>query len=124
MSALRRGWDDFQHCLYSSIEVIALRLFSLLAGGVLAATVITVPLDAASAHAVGGCPTPAGFAPVHFGDIPEIDQALFDHFDINGDGTICGVNNGEFTADKAEKRLAVQKDYTKTSTLFEQFVVA
>lgn len=89
MSALRRGWDDFQHCLYSSIEVIALRLLSLLAGGVLAATVITVPLDAASAHAVGGCPTPAGFAPVHFGDIPEIDQALFDHFDINGDGTIC-----------------------------------
>jgi hypothetical protein len=40
----------------------------------------------------------------------------------NGDGTICGVNNGEFTADTAEKGLAVQKDYTKTSTLFEQFV--
>jgi hypothetical protein len=40
----------------------------------------------------------------------------------NGDGTICGVNNGEFQADVAEKRMDVQKDYTKTSTLFEQFV--
>ena len=40
----------------------------------------------------------------------------------NADGTICGVNNGEFTALKAERHLAVQKNYTKTSTLFEQFV--
>ena len=40
----------------------------------------------------------------------------------NGNGTICGVNNGEFTADKAEGHVAVKKDYTKHSTLFEQFV--
>jgi len=40
----------------------------------------------------------------------------------NGDGSICGVNNGEFTAAEAENHLAVQKNYTKTSTLFEQFV--
>ena len=39
----------------------------------------------------------------------------------NGDGTICGVNNGEFEADEAEKGKAVQKNYTNTSTLFEQF---
>ena len=74
---------------HSSIEVIALRVLALLAAGSLAALVTVAPLDAASAHAIGGCPTPAGFAPVQFGDIPEIDQALFDHFDINGDGTIC-----------------------------------
>jgi hypothetical protein len=70
-------------------EVIALRVLSALAAAALAALVTILPLDAASAHAVGGCPTPAGFAPVQFGDIPEIDRALFDHFDINGDGTIC-----------------------------------
>jgi hypothetical protein len=40
----------------------------------------------------------------------------------NGDGTACGVNNGEFTAEHAEKRHAVQKGYTKTTTIFEQFV--
>ena len=40
----------------------------------------------------------------------------------NGDGTICGVNNGEFEGHEAELHVAVQKDYTKTSTLFEQFV--
>ena len=39
----------------------------------------------------------------------------------NGDGTISGVNNGEFPAEKAEKRQRVQKDYTNMSTLFEQF---
>lgn len=39
----------------------------------------------------------------------------------NGDGTICGVNNGIFNATVAEKGIAVQQDYTKTSTLFEQF---
>jgi hypothetical protein len=66
-----------------------LRTSPLLAAGLLAALSTVVPLDGASAHAIGGCPTPAGFTPVQFGDIPEIDQALFDHFDINGDGTIC-----------------------------------
>jgi hypothetical protein len=40
----------------------------------------------------------------------------------NGDGTICGVNNGEFFADEAEKGVTVKKNYTKTSTLFEQFI--
>ncbi|MHB1225517.1 MAG: hypothetical protein ACYC2G_15925 [Gemmatimonadaceae bacterium] len=40
----------------------------------------------------------------------------------NGDGTICGVNNSDILASDAEGGLAVQKDYTKTSTLFEQFV--
>ena len=40
----------------------------------------------------------------------------------NGDGTACGVNNGEFNAEDAEKKRAVQKDYTKTTTIFEQFV--
>lgn len=40
----------------------------------------------------------------------------------NGDGTICGVNNGEFKADESEKGVAIQKNYTKLSTLFEQFV--
>ena len=40
----------------------------------------------------------------------------------NGDRTICGVNNGEFTAQEAQCRLDVLKAYTKTSTLFEQFV--
>ena len=39
----------------------------------------------------------------------------------NGNGTICGVNNGEFLAEKAELRQHVQKDYTNMSTLFEQF---
>jgi hypothetical protein len=37
----------------------------------------------------------------------------------NGDGTICGVNNGEVQA--ANGRPAVQKNYTNHSTLFEQF---
>ncbi len=40
----------------------------------------------------------------------------------NGDGSICGVNNGEILAGDAELGLSVQKDYTKHSTLFEQFV--
>lgn len=39
----------------------------------------------------------------------------------NGDGTICGVNNGEFEAKEAENRRAVQKNYTNHSTLLEQF---
>jgi hypothetical protein len=41
----------------------------------------------------------------------------------NGDGTACGVNNGEVTPDKAEKGIAVKKNYTRTTTLFEQFVM-
>lgn len=89
MPTLRNVWDDPRTACYSSIEVVALRVLSLVAAGSLAAIVIVVPIDVASAHAIGGCPTPAGFAPVQFGDIPEIDQALFNHFDINGDGTIC-----------------------------------
>lgn len=40
----------------------------------------------------------------------------------NGDGTICGVNNGEFLAGEAERGQAVQKNYTRTSTLMEQFL--
>lgn len=60
-----------------------------LVAGSLAALAAVLPLDTASADAVGGCPTPAGFTAVQFGDIPEIDQALFDSFDVNGDGTIC-----------------------------------
>jgi hypothetical protein len=39
----------------------------------------------------------------------------------NGDGTISGVNNGEFLAERAEKGQHVQKNYTNMSTLFEQF---
>jgi hypothetical protein len=39
----------------------------------------------------------------------------------NGNGTISGVNNGEFLAEKAELHQQVQKDYTNMSTLFEQF---
>ncbi len=37
----------------------------------------------------------------------------------NGDGTICGVNNGEVEAH--DGRLPVLKNYTNHSTLFEQF---
>jgi hypothetical protein len=37
----------------------------------------------------------------------------------NGDGTICGVNNGE--VDATATRPAVEKPYTNHSTLFEQF---
>jgi len=33
----------------------------------------------------------------------------------NGDGTICGVNNGEFP------ERGIRKDYTRESTLYEQF---
>ena len=40
----------------------------------------------------------------------------------NGDGTVCGVNNAEVKPEKAERGFAVQKDYTKTTTLFEQLV--
>ena len=40
----------------------------------------------------------------------------------NGDGSACGVNNGEVDAAVAENRMDVQKNYTKTTTLFEQFV--
>ncbi len=39
----------------------------------------------------------------------------------NGDGTISGVNNGEFLATKSERRIQIQKNYTKDSTLLEQF---
>jgi len=39
----------------------------------------------------------------------------------NGDGTICGVNNGEFESKESERGRAVQKNYTNHSTLFEQF---
>jgi hypothetical protein len=39
----------------------------------------------------------------------------------NGDGTICGVNNGSFLASKAEKGQDVRTDYTNHSTLYEQF---
>jgi hypothetical protein len=39
----------------------------------------------------------------------------------NGDGTICGVNNGVFLASKAEKGRDVRTDYTNHSTLYEQF---
>jgi hypothetical protein len=40
----------------------------------------------------------------------------------NGDGTVCGVNNGEISAKDAEKGVHIQKDYTNLSTLFEQFL--
>jgi hypothetical protein len=40
----------------------------------------------------------------------------------NGDGTVCGVNNGEVKAEHQEMGIAVQKDYTKHSTLFEQLI--
>ena len=33
----------------------------------------------------------------------------------NGDGTVCGVNNGEIPS------RGIRKDYTRTSTLYEQF---
>lgn len=39
----------------------------------------------------------------------------------NGDGTICGVNNGMFLASKAEKKRDVLVAYTNHSTLYEQF---
>ncbi len=39
----------------------------------------------------------------------------------NGDGTISGVNNGEFESHESESGRAVQKNYTFHSTLFEQF---
>ena len=40
----------------------------------------------------------------------------------NGDGTICGVNNGEILPENSDSGLAIKKDYTKISSLFEQFV--
>jgi hypothetical protein len=40
----------------------------------------------------------------------------------NGNGTICGVNNGEIKASEAEDGKQVQKNYTKSGTLFDQFV--
>lgn len=39
----------------------------------------------------------------------------------NGNRTISGVNNGEFLATEAEGGIQIQKDYTKDSTLLEQF---
>ena len=39
----------------------------------------------------------------------------------NGNGTISGVNNGEFESHPAEGGVAVQKNYTNHSTLLEQF---
>jgi hypothetical protein len=39
----------------------------------------------------------------------------------NDGGTICGVNNGIFAADVAERRVLVDKPFTNTSTVFEQF---
>lgn len=39
----------------------------------------------------------------------------------NGDATISGVNDGEFLAAEAERGIQIQKNYTRDSTLLEQF---
>ncbi len=40
----------------------------------------------------------------------------------NGDGTICGVNNGEILPENSASGRGVKKEYTNFSTLYEQFV--